>query len=164
MKRFDRLHVNPVTLTSKDKEEIPCVGTIITRGLNVRCFGRKQSRAVLSGRIRAGLVYRCTAAGESWSDPAGTWWGNTRWNSPCSHRCLSETCMALGYVYQSLWNYTGWNGALSLYWPMLIIEAQTMVIYTSPSGKVTNRRQNYQRTYWNGRKEETRTIVTLWQW
>lgn len=65
MKRFDRLHVNPVTLTSKDKEEIPCVGTIITRGLNVRCFGRKQSRAVLSGRIRAGLVYRCTAAGES---------------------------------------------------------------------------------------------------
>jgi len=29
MKQFDRIHVNPVTLTGKDKEEIPCLRTLI---------------------------------------------------------------------------------------------------------------------------------------
>lgn len=29
IKQFDRLHINPVTLTSKDKEEIPCLRAII---------------------------------------------------------------------------------------------------------------------------------------
>ena len=33
MKQFDRLRINPITLTSKDKDELPCLRTIITQGV-----------------------------------------------------------------------------------------------------------------------------------